>query len=534
VFPCQMTISALHEVRPYAEGVIRGLDIFNVPRIEALLHVLRYVQAEQVVYEHQQPIWTKAAYHALRTHQDILRHLVYKIHCWCPTGGDIGCLTRRADIERTESAVDLFRAYSVLQEYIENTEGGFSTCTIADSVIQFDSFLTASSMTRIIADEERQMQVLERDESIDDFAQQLQAAFGKKKIEFRPNSTVEYNVTDRLFRLFYHEDTPALFPAELQVGPYTWGEFHTFWRYIKSLCELRHYVLTIACTQLGGRTTAYNSGAIFIQADEVNKMRHRVGLRHGPAKAIFQDLTYSPSVRDIIYRPLIPLTNTCYLTAPLLIYGSNHERNLLLGVDKHSVTAKALNEARERLMIEELQPLLEAKGLHVKPRLPLGTPPNEIGDIDLLVWNRDASIALAIELKWFFGPDSVYEVREHDDKFRRALETHRRCLKELDTNKVTLAKNKNLNPPFSSDTKVLGVIVSKMARPTEFVRDAEIPIVTSEEMTTCLKSGDLSTLFDELRRVPDNLLPIKGKDIYKEVRLGEYLIRFPQFALDRE
>jgi hypothetical protein len=532
-----MTVSTLRDLRSYAEDVIRSLEIFNVPRIEALLHVLRYVQGEQAIYEHRQPIWTKAAFYFLRTHQDILRHLVYKIHQWCPAGGDINCLTRRADMERAEAAVGLFEIYSVLQEFIENTEGGFSSCGITDYVVQFDSILTASSLARIVSDVERQMHVIKGDESIEAAAQRIQAAFGKRKIEFRSsNFTATYDVTDRLFNLFYHDNPPSLFPVDLQVGPYTWGEFHLFWQYIKSLCELRHYVLSVTCTQLGGQTTAYNSGAIFIEAGEVRKMRHRVGLRHGPASAIFQDLTYSPTVAtDIIQQPLIQLSRSLYVTAPLLVYGSNHERNLLLIVDKLSaVASQAINAAKERLMIEELQPLFETRGLHVRPRLRLGNPPNEIGDIDLLVWNQDATVALAISLKWFFGPDSVYEVRRHDEKFRDALEIHRRCLHELEANKVEIAKNFRINPPFSADTKILGAIVSKMARPSELVRDTEIPIVTSEELIARLKDADLFVLFDELRRVPENLPPLKIRDTYREVHFGEYLIRIPQFAVDRE
>jgi hypothetical protein len=185
-------------------------------------------------------------------------------------------------------------------------------------------------------------------------------------------------------------------------------------------------------------------------------------------------------------------------------------------------------------MLDELQPLFVDRGLHVRPRLRLGFPPNVIGDIDLLVWNKNASVALALSLKWFFGPDSVFEVRMHDEKFREALGIHKRCILELEANKVMIARNFSLNPPLTSDTKIRGAIVSKMARPTDLVSDLEVPIVTSDELKACLKDADLCALFDDLRQVPEKLPPAKGANIYKEMRFGEYMFLFPQFVLDRD
>jgi hypothetical protein len=262
-------------------------------------------------------------------------------------------------------------------------------------------------------------------------------------------------------------------------------------------------------------------------------MKHRVGLRYPPARAILQDLTYSPSVvRDIIYQPLISLDEKSYVTAPLLLYGSSHERNFLLSVNKiNAASAQAINATKEPRMIEELQPLFEALGLHVKPRLRLGRPPNVIGDIDVLVWDREAVFALAISLKWFYGPDSVYEVREHDSKFRKALDDQRRCLEELDARKVELSTNFALVPALKRETTIRGAIVSKVARPTELVMDAEIPVVTSDELVSCLKDSDLSALYHELRRISESAPPINGQDSHNEIWFGGYLIRFPQFTL---
>jgi hypothetical protein len=529
-----MTTPNIGDVRRHAEEVIRGLEIFTVPKIEALLHILRYVQAEQVVFDYHQPVGSMASYQFLRTHQDILRHLIYKIHEWCPEGGDMNCLTRREDMRRAKAAVDMFLIYSTLQEFLENVEGKFCTYTITGSCVQFDSIMSASFMARMIDDAKDRVQVIDLEESPEVARLKIRTAFGRK-IEFLRNASVRYTVTDSMFSLFYHNVPPSLFPSDLNLGEYTWNDYHTFWLYIKALCDLRHWVLTAACAQLEGQSTAHNSAAIFIETGELKKIRHRVGLRYEPAKAILRDLTYSDLARDIIHQPLIRLTEEVYVTAPLLVYGSNHERNLLPIVNKLSDrSGQALNEVKEQIMLEELQPLFVERGLHVRPRLRLGKPPREIGDIDLLVWNDDASVAFAISLKWFLGPDSTFEVRKHDEKFRDALAVHKRCLLELEATKTVIARNFALNPPFTSSTKILGAIVSKMARPTDLVSDEEIPIVTSDELKDCLKDADLFALFDELRRVPEKLTQVKGRDIYKEVRFGEYLIKFPQFVPDKD
>jgi hypothetical protein len=396
--------------------------------------------------------------------------------------------------------------------------------------------MSASFMAQMIDDAKNRIQVVDLGESPESVHQKIISAFKKEKIKISRNATVSYTVTDRLFELFYQEVQPGLFPPSLNLGEYTWQDFHTFWLYIKAICAIRHWVLTLTCAELGGQSTAHNSAAILIEASELRKMRHRVGIRHEPAKAILRDLTYSSSVtRDIIHQPLIRVTDDLYVTAPLLVYGSNHERNILPIVDKLSArSSKALNDVKEQIMLDELQPLFADKGLHVKPRLRLGSPPNVIGDIDLLVWDEDASVALAISLKWFFGPDSVYEVRMHDKKFRDALVVHKRCLLELEANKVLISRNFALNPPLKPDTKIMGAIVSKMARPTDLVNDLAMPIVTSDELKACLKNADLTSLFDNLRRVPEKFPPAKGKDIYKEVSFGEYLLKFPQFATNTD
>jgi len=425
----------------------------------------------------------------------------------------------------------------MLQDNLEAVDAGYSACTVTGDTIQFDSHLPATFVARQFAESEDRERSQAPPVYLDARSAEKDLAALKGKVKINRNSTLTYRVTDQAFSLFFDPDPPTLFPANLQVGPYTWGQFDLFWKYLKSLADLRRFLLAMACKQLGGKTTAHNSGALSIGLTEFKKMNYRVGLRYVPARAILEDMTYSPeTAKDVIYQPLITLGKQIFVTAPLLIHGSNHERNFLVLVDRLQHRAKgaqAIKGVREGLMIEELRPLFEKVGLYTKERLRLGTGTRPIGDIDLLVWDKNATFALAISLKWLVGPDSVYEVRRYDERFKEALDIHRRCVAELETNKLALSRNFGLEPTLRCDTKILGIIVSKMGKPISPASEIDIPTVTSEELKIRITSSDLSALHLELARIPEQLSMPHGRSTHREFRLGDYKVRFPAFIADK-
>lgn len=466
-----MQVSTAQDLSLYAEEVIRSLEIFSLPMTEAILHVLRYAQSEQAVFEARHlsdPLhsWSRKTYREMRGHQDILRHLIFKIHQWCPPGGDINCISG-PHMGVAERAITVFEVYSLLQDNLESVKADYSTCSILGDTIQFEG--QDSAISQQIDQEKNRIEEVNYD--ITKFYQALQ---GKVRIE--RDSTLDYRVTDPMFFLFYDASPPELLPGGLDLGPYTWGQFHLFWQYMKALAELRRFLLGRAAWQVfQANTTAYNSGAMIIGLDELRRMRHRVELRFGPASAVLEDMTYSnQTAKDVIYQPFIPLGREKFATAPLLISGSNHERNLLVLMDRlpqRADAAQRIKAVREDLMIEELRPVFEKFGFFTRERLRLGPKSRPIEDIDLLVWDKGATFALAISLKWLYGPDSVYEVRRHDERFQQALTVHRRCLAELEAHKLDISRSFGLDPPLAGSTKIGGIIVSKMARPTEMIRD---------------------------------------------------------------
>ncbi|MEP7009092.1 MAG: hypothetical protein ABJC13_02105 [Acidobacteriota bacterium] len=424
--------------------------------------------------------------------------------------------------------MNAFEIYSKLQDSLEEANAGFTDCTYEDNCIEFNNRHPISSWSRKISDERDKVHAVDSNASTR--APICEALF-EKRCRIERNATISYTTTDAMFRYFYSQEAPTLFPSGLQLESYTWGDFHSFWKYLKSLAELHRFFLAAACTELGGNTSPYNSGVLLLDANtELSRMKHRVGLRYRPASAILQDLTYTEAARDIIHQPLILLKEGHYATAPLLIYGSNHERNFLLTVDNLSTaSSQAINSIKEHLMLEELEPLFSAQGLITRQRLRLGTPPYVAGDIDLLVYDRGSTIAMAISLKWFFGPDSVYEVQRHDEKFSEALNIHKRCLHELELSKINLSRNFNLQPPLGRNTKIVGIIVSKMARPSVLVEDSAIPIVTSDDLKASIKDDDLSALYQALMKLPEALPVLRGKESHRERLFGDCRVRFLQF-----
>jgi hypothetical protein len=300
----RMQVSTAQDLSLYAEEVIRCLELFSLPRTEAILHVLRYSQSEHAVFEAKHlpqalNSWSRKIYRDMRSHQDILRHLVFKIFEWCPPGGDINCISGPY-MSVAEKAITVFEIYSLVQDNLESVKAGYSTFSIVGGAIQFEGH--DSAITQQFAQERVSTEEIIYD--IDKFRHALEGKVGVKR-----DSTLDYRVTDSMFSLFYNASPPKLLPESLDLGPYTWGHLHLFWQYMKALAELRRFLLSTAVSQVfRENTTAYNSGAMFVGRDELKRIRHRVGLRYGPASEILEDMTYSSqTAKDVIYQPFIPL-----------------------------------------------------------------------------------------------------------------------------------------------------------------------------------------------------------------------------------
>ena len=125
-------------------------------------------------------------------------------------------------------------------------------------------------------------------------------------------------------------------------------------------------------------------------------------------------------------------------------------------------------------------------------------------------------------------------MRRHDERFRQALDIHRRCLAELETHKLEISQNFGLKPALTSNTRIKGIIVSKMAKPTVRVWDEDIPIVTSDELKSCITNSDLSSLYNSLMLAPKQLPTPQGRSDHRETRFGDYRVRFPIFILEEE
>ena len=405
-------ITSLPEFRKYADRLIADLPIFKFPRNQAILHVFRTLQTCRTLslpgagYE--------TFYHGMRNIQDLLRYFTFKAFELCPPpAGDV-----YTSLEHRTIAIN-----------------GVNEChrfsLIHDATVRFEN--DSSSF-------------------VGEISSDLLRSYANSQL--------------RLLQA-------PLLPEHYSLGPYTLGEFRSFWAFLRAYAEVHECGLftalalpgTIAALQ--GRPVT--NSAISLSAGDLAKVANSAtGLPEATVLEIVRDLTYAPDQVpwvDIMHQPLVPTGDEKLSSIPVVLGHSNFERNLLAIVEKipwRSDAAVTLREGRETLMLEEIVPELEQLGLHTKCRLPLGPSTQRLGDIDLLSWDADTKNALAVSLKWFYGPDSIQEVLNHDDWYRDGLQKHREHIGHVKQNAEDLSARFDLRPQLSSETRLFGALVSKL------------------------------------------------------------------------
>ncbi|MEM7481086.1 MAG: hypothetical protein AAF481_07910 [Acidobacteriota bacterium] len=538
--------TAVGDLRRFADAAVKQLPIFRLPRTQALLHVLRTVQSLQVSNEFGAAVRgrVEGGYAGMRYSQDLLRWLVFKIFTWCPPGGK-QTLTSPDDVKVALEAVTDFAVYSHLQDGIVSAEAGFFLCDIDSTkrIIRFspNPSIEAQQAERQLREEfQRTKEVFELLQEAEDLPPEATRGL-LRTVRFDANSmTLSYRATGRVLKAFAEglELSEPQLPPTLSVGPYSLDDFWVVWKHLAAHCAALNFLLVLACKELEGEWTGHNSAALVLPRDRiVGQLRHHYSLRSPVALEVLRDLTYDIGVRwtDVMYQPLIPLTSRELVTIPVLVLGSNPERNLLAIIDSLPRKDHELKDVREDLMIREIAPLFDPERFVLIERLELGPRAQREGEIDLLVLDKRSNEVLAISLKWFYGPDSMHEVRVHDDWFREGLAKHATCLEYLRGHAEELAEKRSDLGHLSTSTLVLGILVSKTCVPSELLRDPEIPVVTQEQFVRQVRGGveSLSGFYRQLSdkpALPDN---VEYRQTSRELEFGGWTVTIPRTEWQR-
>lgn len=509
--PCPLDLSALEsleirepdDIGPYLDAVVGSFKLFHLPRVEALLHSLRALHCQdivQIAFSSIRPE-ERVQYGRMRRAQDLLRYLVYEIFTRCIDCGEIRP-SSLDEIKLADATIDEFAKLSELRDAAEALKRGWGECKIDPSgrIVIFERTPQVARFSALR--QEGLDRRLHRAESAS-ITQELSPRLIQSLI-----STIDVDPKSRSFTYKISTDLVASsvswveeisrlgcsdpLPAEWSVGPYTIGEFRRFYLLLTTWVTVHNLVLVTIANKI---TMPINTTIPTPTIEEIVEfMEIHGGLASTTTREIVRDITYDPprvKWTDIQYQPLLPLSKGRLALTPVVITGSNFERNLLAIVDKlpwRRGGASELTSHREEIMIEEIWRIASPKGILTQPRVNLRDRRRIVGDIDMLMWDSGGQTALSIQLKWFFGPDSIHETWSHAEWYRRGGEKHLQTTQFLRDNLRRIVSDYPLRG-LAPNAELLSILVTKEDEPMETAVPADLPAITLGDFKTFLEQG---------------------------------------------
>lgn len=538
--PVAAEIASAADIGPYLDSIVGALKIFKLPRVEALLHCLRalHMEAAGLVIRGES---NDAQYHHMRRSQDLLRYLVYEIFSRCVEGGAIRP-SSLDEIKLADSTIGEFAQLSRLRDLDESVKRGFADCRVDAARRVVTIFSPPTAARHACLEQERIDGLLAGEKSVD---QSMDTVSEPIKSLL---STVQIDAETRSFTYEFSKEVVSAclpwaegdwrsgqsdpLPEDWSFGPYTVGEFRTFYLLLATWTNLHSFIFaTIAKSGRVLGTTAVPTPTI---EEIMDFMRVHGDLDASVTSEIVRDLTYDHkevSWTDVQYQPLLPLVDGRVALPPIVISGSNFERNLLAVVEKlpwRREAASRVKQLREQVMIDEL--LEEARPAEItgKPRVKLRDGHRTVGDVDLLMWDRSGQVALAVQLKWLYGPDSVHESWDHAEKYREGAEKHLGIVDHLRDNLPRVVNDHRLTG-LANSAEVLAVLVTKDDEPLSGALPDGLPAVRLQDFLRLIRDsgGDVRRVHEAAEAHWKREPQLPYSEERARIQFGEYVFEIP-------
>lgn len=141
-------------------------------------------------------------------------------------------------------------------------------------------------------------------------------------------------------------------------------------------------------------------------------------------KFMTYDVCLPSNRRDPALQPLLPLSKSTVGLAPVLVLGSNLERNTLALLARHPAYKDEYDRASgclEDTMISEIRRELETTRFELATKKRIAHTV-DVPDIDLALYDREAGLVLLVELKWVLPPSEAWEVLSRAEREREGID----------------------------------------------------------------------------------------------------------------
>ncbi len=350
----------------------------------------------------------------------------------------------------------------------------------------------------------------------------------RKRISIE-NGMICYSLTEEILDTFMKMsqtqwDYTKTLPDTWEFDLFTLDEYKKFWVAMTTLC----YIHFCSCFSVEDPSIRLRN-SIIVQSKKciVDYVCSETALNENKVEVILKYITYSPNRKniDIMYQPIVEITDDRLVIAPILFIGSRPERNLLAVVSTRcdSKYSKEVNDL-EGLMVSELEGYVNSSEIIKHKHLR-----NDLPDIDFAVYDRTSNSALICETKWFAAADSTKEIYAKEDEI-----THG-CKQVEDIMGYALSDKKYFfkhvfNIEEGEDIDLFCCVVAKHNIRTQH---RYVPVIDLKRIEELLSSYPLNTVFNIIRNHEYELpMPENVSVTHQEIEYAGYRFKIPALCCE--
>lgn len=504
----------------------KGHEIFKINRLQAMYSVLstfEYTCSSVMMASVLNPFALKS----ITDLMDSLNMALAWINELCPVSCDETIQLEMSE-ECNQQCADLLHNYAypysvICSGYIAYSRKRFSA-NVVDDCVTFDLTDTKNNSAWNDILREATGNDLSSLSALVNPYELLRASGEIKKHATIENGMLCYSLSGDVFDAFEKMaraqwDITKALPESWKFEKFSLAEYKEFWIALTSLC----YVHLCSCFGIEDQLLKLRNSVIVQNKQHiVNFVKSRTKLDKEKIAILIDYITYEPQKTnvDIMYQPVVALSDSTIVITPTLFMGSRPERNLLSVVStrKDKVYFNEVNDL-EGVMVSELESFVKSEDVvkhkHLRDDLP---------DLDFAVLDKETNSALICETKWFAPADSSKEVYAKEDEINHGCQQVE--------NIMTYAmedKNHFFKQVFGIENgEMIDLFWCVVAKHNIRTQNKNVPVIDLKRIEELFSSYSLNTVFHCIRNHEYEIkMPEDASITYKEIEYAGFKFRIP-------
>lgn len=316
-------------------------------------------------------------------------------------------------------------------------------------------------------------------------------------------------------------------PDSWKFDLFTLDDYQRVWACIAALC----YIHFFSCITIKDPLIRLKNSTIIMPISKIVDYIVSISrLKKETVDSIVKYITFEPSKRnvDIMYQPIIILSNEVSIIAPMLFLGSRPERNLLAVVSSKSDLehSKEVNDL-EDLMIQEIEDTIpNAATLKFVKHKNLG---GRLPDVDFGLLDTASNAALLCEIKWLAAADSSKEVYAREDEITHGCEQSESIMTYAMSDRKRFIKQ-----VFDiDDGDNIDLFCCVVARHNIRTQHKYIPVIDLKKLKELISSKPINSVFHTIRNHEyEEPLPESASITHQVIKYGDFTFKIPAICFE--